>query len=436
MEKRSLLEDLFLAYYNARKNKRNTINQLRFEMDLEHNLFDLCCRIQKKEYVPDPCTAFIISKPVKREVFTSSFRDRVIHHLFFNYVSPVFERTYIHDCYSCRKGKGSHYGVKRIDHHIRSCSGNYTRPCFVLKLDLRGYFMSIDRAILHKQVTDTLHKYADRKDSDGIKWKDKLDYDLILYLAQAIIFNDPTKNFHRKGSPSDWDGLPPDKSLLHSPEGCGIPIGNLTSQLFSNVYLASFDNYIKRELRFKHYGRYVDDFYIVHQDKNILKEAIPKIAAFLRDKLKITLHPKKIYLQKYENGVLYTGAYIKPHRIYVGNKTKANMRKALEEQKTKENVNLNSLRCTVNSYLGTMKHYRSFHIRKKIMTDHAWVFKYGCVRNCCSYYKLSGSPALSNLRPESLSLAVNPENPNPETTFKEVKRGKDLQLAMWVKSAK
>ncbi|MDR1883605.1 MAG: RNA-directed DNA polymerase [Prevotella sp.] len=435
MEKCSLLEDLFLAYYDARKNKRNTINQLRFEMDLEHNLFDLCCRIQKREYVPEPGIAFIVFKPVQREVFAANFRDRVVHHLFFNYVNPIFERTYIHDCYSCRKGKGNHYGVKRLDHYIRSCSDNYTRPGFVLKLDLQGYFMSIDRTILHKQVTDTLHKYADRNDSDGVKWKDKLDYDLVLYLAQAIIFNDPTKNFRRKGSLSDWDGLPSNKSLFYSPKGCGLPIGNLTSQLFSNVYLTPFDNYIKRELKFKYYGRYVDDFYIVHQDKDILKEAIPKITAFLQNELKVTLHPKKIYLQKYENGVLYTGGYVKPHRIYVSNRTKSSMRKALEEQKKNGNTDLTGLRCTVNSYLGTMKHYKSFYIRRKIMKDHAWIFKYGCVRNCCSYYKLNKSSTLSNLKPDFSSF-MDTKNPNTETTSNKVKRGKDLQLAMWVKSAK
>jgi hypothetical protein len=259
---------------------------------------------------------FIVFKPVQREVFATDSRDRVVHHLLFNYVSPVFERTYIADCYSCRKGKGTHYGIKRPDHHIRSCSGNYTRPCFVMKPDLQGYFMSIDRRLLYKQVESVLLRYAGRKDTEGVKWKDRLDYDLVFYLARTIIFNDPVKNYRLKGSPSDWDGLPRNKSLFHASEGCGLPIGNLTSQLFSNIYLTPFDNYVKRDLKFRHYGRYVDDFYLVHHDRETLKGAIPKIASFLKDELKVMLHPQKIYLQQCGNGVLYTGAYIKPHRLY------------------------------------------------------------------------------------------------------------------------
>ncbi|MFV0420347.1 MAG: reverse transcriptase domain-containing protein [Dysgonomonas sp.] len=389
MRTNNLLEDLFYAYYDARKNKRNTINQLRFEMDMERNLYDLYTQIQERTYEPKPSLAFIVFKPVQREVFAADFSDRVVHHLLFNYVNPIFERTYIEDCYSCRKGKGTHYAVKRVEHHIRSCSNNYTRPCFVLKLDLQGYFMSIDRSILYDSVKNTLEKYADRRDIDGVKWKDKLDYDLIMYLMNVIIFNDPTKNYYIKGSRSDWEGLPPNKSLFYSREGCGLPIGNLTSQLFSNVYMSHFDNYVKRDLKFKHYGRYVDDFFFIDNDKDRLKAVIPTIDAYLKDKLRIKLHPKKIYLQRYENGILFTGGYVKPYRTYVGNRIKTNMRIGLEELKKEKNMNLDTLRCSINSYLGIMKHYKSFYIRRDIMMKHAWVFKYGCVRNCCSVFKLN-----------------------------------------------
>ncbi|MDR1882967.1 MAG: RNA-directed DNA polymerase, partial [Prevotella sp.] len=230
-------------------------------------------------------------------------------------------------------------------------------------------------------------------------WNDRLDYDLVLYLARTIIFNDPVKNCRLKGSLADWNGLPPNRSLFNSAEGCGLPIGNLTSQMFSNIYLTPFDNYVKRDLKFKHYGRYVDDFYLVHQDKEVLVDAVPKIAAYLRDELKLTLHPKKIYLQKYEHGILYTGAYVKPHRIYAGNRVKANMSKRLEELKSGERVNPSGLRCTVNSYLGIMKHYKTFDLRRKIMMNNAWVFKFGCVRHCCSYFKLNKS-AGKNIPPE------------------------------------
>lgn len=396
MKKNNLLTDLYHAYYDARKNKRNTINQLRFEMDMEHNLYDLYRQIEERRYVPRASIAFIVSSPVQREVFAADFSDRVVHHLFFNYVNPIFERTYIEDCYSCRKGKGTHYAVGRVDHHIRSCSDNYTRPCFILKLDLQGYFMSIDRSILFQKVKQTLEKYAGHRDTDGIRWKDKLDYELLLYLAKVIIFNDPTTNYHIKGSKADWEGLPPNKSLFHSPKGCGLPIGNLTSQLFSNVYMSDFDNYVKRDLKFRHYGRYVDDFYLIDNDKDRLKAAIPKLDAYLKNELGLKLHPKKIYLQHYDRGILFTGGFVKPHRIYVGNRIKGNMTKTLDILKKEKELDLHALRCSVNSYLGIMKHYKSFNIRKKIMIRHAWVFKYGYVRNCCSLFRLN-SPGRDKL---------------------------------------
>lgn len=389
MRKNNLLADLFHAYYDARKNKRNTMNQLRFEMDLETHIYNLYQQIRDRKYAPKPSLAFIVFKPVQREVFAADFSDRVVHHLFFNYVSPIFERTYIEDCYSCRKGKGTSYAVKRMEHHIRSCSNNYTRPCFILKLDLQGYFMSIDRSILYGMVKSTLEKYAERRDADGKKWKDKLDYSLIMYLAEVIIFNNPAKDYHIKGSRADWDGLPPNKSLFYSREGCGLPIGNLTSQLFSNIYMSGFDHYVKRELKFKHYGRYVDDFCIIDTDKERLKWAILKISAYLENELRITLHPKKIYLQPYENGVLFTGAYIKRHRTYASNRVKGNMGKRLNELKKEKEPDLSALRATLNSYLGVMKHYKSFYIRKEIMVRHAWIFKYGYVRNCCSVFALN-----------------------------------------------
>jgi len=136
-----LLEGLFVAYYAARSNKRNTINALKFEKHFEHNLFKLCEDIIERKYDPQPSICFIVNKPVKREIFAADFRDRVVHHYIYNHISPVFEKTFINDSYSCRKGKGTHYGIQRLDHFIRSCSHNYSKDCYILKLDIKGYFM-------------------------------------------------------------------------------------------------------------------------------------------------------------------------------------------------------------------------------------------------------------------------------------------------------
>ncbi len=186
-----LLIDLFQAYYDARSNKRNTLNALNFEMDYEHNIFKLHEEIINNTYKIKPSICFINYKPVQREIFAADFRDRVVHHLVYNYIAPIFDKTFINDSYSCRKGKGTHYGIKRVGKFIRSCSQNYHKDCYVLKLDIKGYFMSIHRGLLYKLVKSTLLKYRNETD---------FDLQLILGLLEQIIFNDPTRNYILKGT--------------------------------------------------------------------------------------------------------------------------------------------------------------------------------------------------------------------------------------------
>ncbi|HCB51317.1 TPA: hypothetical protein DEP21_01925 [Patescibacteria group bacterium] len=152
-----LLLDIFQAYYDARCNKRNTLSQLAFELDFEHSLFELYEELKTRTYEIGQSICFIVSDPVKREVFASSFRDRVIHHLIYNYIYRLFDRHFIYDSYSCRLEKGTHYGIRRMDHFIRSCSQNYTRDCYILKLDIKGFFMSIDKEILKQQIAEKLN---------------------------------------------------------------------------------------------------------------------------------------------------------------------------------------------------------------------------------------------------------------------------------------
>lgn len=365
--KQKLLIDLFQAYYYARSNKRNTLNALNFEMDYEHNLFQLHEEIISGIYKIKPSICFINYKPVQREIFAADFRDRVVHHLVYNYIAPIFDKTFINDSYSCRKGKGTHYGIKRVSKFIRSCSQNYHKDCYILKLDVKGYFMSIQRALLFSMVKATLLKY---------KNKTNFDLQLVLGLLEQIIFNDPTKNYIMKGKRNDWDGLPPSKSLFHSGEGKGLPIGNLTSQLFSNVYFNQFDHFAKKELGIKYYGRYVDDFIIVHPDKNYLLQIIPVINNYLQKELMLTLHPKKIYLQHFSKGVQFLGAIIVPYRNYVSNRTKSNFystvnnwNRIIENEQTMTEIQKQDFLCTVNSYLGIMSHYKTNNLKNKIMFE-------------------------------------------------------------------
>lgn len=305
-----LLTDLFFAYYCARQNKRSSPSQVRFERNLAENLMDLYRDISDGRYKVGRSMCFVIKDPVLREVFAASFRDRVVHHLLFNWLSPIFERGFIYDSYSCRKGKGTGLGVERLMHHVRSCSDNYSKPCFILKLDIEGYFMSINRNKLYEMISCKLVSYAEHHPCP-------FDLNLALRLLSLIIFNDPTKGCYRKGVPSDWDRIPKSKSLFHASECCGLPIGNLTSQLFSNIYLSVFDDFVKRELKFKHYGRYVDDFYLVSESKEDLLSAIPKIRTFLFKELGLRLHPRKIHLTTAGKGVRFLGKMFKPGRFFV-----------------------------------------------------------------------------------------------------------------------
>jgi RNA-directed DNA polymerase len=166
-----------------------------------------------------------------------------------------------------------------------------------------------------------------------------------------------------------------------------LPIGNLTSQLFSNIYLHSFDEYIKKELSLPYYGRYVDDFFVVHKNPFYLKELIKTIKKFLKDTLGLILHPKKIVLQQYSKGVNFLGATLKPHRIYVSNRTKLNFKKCIATWKTflENNIptllDLQKIRASINSYLGVVKHYRTYNIVYHILIKNRdnTLFQYGYV---------------------------------------------------------
>lgn len=352
-------EELLQAYYNCRKNKRNTVNALAFEIDYETYLIQLCNDINNTNYKLGRSIAFIVNKPVKREIFAADFRDRIIHHLIINKLNPLFERKFIFDSYSCRVNKGTHFGIKRLDKFIRTCSHNYTKDCYILKLDIQAFFMNINKFTLFTKLEQFINANYNHSDKR-----------IIIDLCKQVIFNKPTLKCIKKSKNSDWEELPNSKSLFHSKPNCGLPIGNLTSQVFANFYMDSFDHFVKHDLGIKYYGRYVDDFVIVHNEKEYLKSLIPKFSEYLSTSLNLTLHPKKIYLQHFSKGVKFIGSVIKPNRIYIANRTKGNFYEAIEKQnkiarhhkptKEEQAIFLSSM----NSYLGIMKHYKTYKHRK------------------------------------------------------------------------
>ncbi len=344
---------LFKAYKEARKNKRNTINQLKFEAELETNLLRLANDLWNKTYELSSSICFVSKRPVAREIIAADFRDRVVHHLLYEWIYSIFDRQFIYDSYSCRVGKGTLFGINRAKGFVRAASDDFRKNCYVLRLDISGFFMNINRQILWNQIMEGLEK---------THYKNVPDKDLANFLIQKFVFDEPLKHARFKGSESDWVTLPKNKSLKNSPPGCGLPIGNLTSQLFGNIYLNSLDHYIKRILKIKSYGRYVDDMVFVHSNKNVLLDVIGEVRNFLSDKLRLTLHPNKIYLQPVSNGFSFLGAFILPWRMYPSRRTVGYFRECLTKDGTKEQL---------QSYHGYFSHFDFYKEERRMLAAYS-----------------------------------------------------------------
>lgn len=354
-----LTEDLFRAYYEARRNKRNTHNALQFELDLEHNIIQLSREIAERTYSLSKSICFIVDKPVKREIFAAHFRDRVVHHYLISKLMPIIENQLIYDTYACRKGKGTLFGMKRLGKFMRKCSNNFTTSAYILKLDIRGFFMNIKKTLLNEKVQALIRKKYHEEDKE-----------ILCYLSKTIILNSPEHNCIIKGSKQNWEGLPDSKSMFKTPADCGLPIGNLTSQVFANLYLSDLDYFVKRELKCKYYGRYVDDFFIVHRQKEALLKFVRDISLFLKERYALVLHPQKIYLQSVSKGISFLGGVIKPYRSYVGHRVKKNLFCALENNRflnVSEQERRQELEAILNSYYGFSVHHRTCRLFEKVI---------------------------------------------------------------------
>lgn len=363
LTRKKLLRDLYVAYYDARKHKAMRSYVRHWEKNLKANMDSLCDDLMKRCYKPLPSKCFIVEYPKKREIFAAMFRDRIVHHLYFNYTHGLFERTFIQDSYSCIKGRGTHYGIGRVTDFCRKESHNWQRKCYAMHLDIRGYFMHIVRKKLLQIAIDSLRKMATHKCQDGKTWNDVLDMDFLIWLTEMIVMLDPRENCIIVGDRSNWIGLDPAKSMLHLEDGLGLPIGNLTSQLFSNVYLNPFDQFVKRELKCKYYGRYVDDGIVVSHDKEWLLALVPKIQRYLKETLGLDLHMGKLQISEVHHGIEFLGSYIRHYRTYVSRNTLQRIEKkiALLDFSKPQKI----LR-SVNSYLGIFQHTASYNIRRRL----------------------------------------------------------------------
>lgn len=348
-----LLKELYFCYLEARKNKRHTRDEHLFELNDFENLTRLRDDIIQKRYKPSRGVAFITYKPVVREIFAAPFRDRVVHHFLFNQVSPWWDRRFIYDSYSCRKDKGTLMGIKRMQHHMRQVSQQGTRETYVIKLDIQGYFMSLPR----KRVYERVCWGIEQQYGADLAWL----ADIVRYLWKEVIFDNPIDGVRIRGSFNEWQNLPESKSLFCQPPGRGVVIGNLSSQLISNIYLDQLDRFIKFELGYKHYGRYVDDFYLVvpAEDLERALQDIEKIDEFLYS-IELTLHPKKRYIQNIRRGVPFLGTIIYLNNIVPDRRFLGNFYQSLLDYSAGRSSDE-----SVVSYLGYLSNYDGKNIAKK-----------------------------------------------------------------------
>ena len=348
-----LTEQLYYAFAEARKGKTRTINEQLFEENRDSELYSLACEIINQTYEPQRSVAFIITNPTPREIFAASFRDRVVHHFLIQQTGDFWDKRLSPRSFSCRNGKGTLYGIHCLENDIRSVSHNYSRPAWVMKIDIQGYFMSLSRQYLFDRVCWGLDKQ--------FPFTGPL-YNICRYLWKKVLFDNPLNGVKLKGNISNWDILPRSKSMFYSKDGRGIVIGNLTSQWVSNMALDPFDRYVTFVLGVKHYGRYVDDAYFVASSKEELLAIRPTVNAFI-DKLGLTVHPRKFFLQPATHGIPFLGVVIYPGHTVLGRRFKRNM---WHVRTTIENEGLSDKnRRSMEAYRGLAVHYNYKTIYQK-----------------------------------------------------------------------
>lgn len=363
-------EYIIAAYEDCRKGKASSPDAIRFETYLFENITDLVEKINSRTYEPMPSITFVVSRPVYREVFAANFRDRVIHHYIALRLEPLFEGVFSDRTYNCRCGKGQLYGVRQLAADIKECSENFTKPCWYLKCDMKGFFMSIPREEL-----------ADKVDAfilDNYKGDDIED---LRYLSRVTIMNDPTKNCIKRSSEETMAKVPLGKTLRGAKKNHGLPIGNLTSQHDANFWLNDFDWMLEIILHIYYHVRYVDDMVLVARRKETLLRLMPMIRETLAS-LGLRLNEKKFYFQHYSKGVRFVGAIIKRDRIYSVNNTINNFRRSVRKlndaARNGDIEAINHAIQSVNSYLGIFGYYNEYGMKRQIIKDEldeeAWKF--------------------------------------------------------------
>jgi RNA-directed DNA polymerase len=323
--------ELVQAYFDCRKHKRNTGSALAFEANLENNLQQLFDDLKAGTYRPGHSICFIILRPKPREVWAAEFRDRVVHHLLYNRISERIHASFIADSCACIPGRGTMYGAQRLESKARSITQGWTRNAFYLKCDVANFFVSIDKHILRQLLAERI----------PAGWW--------MRLAETLLFQDPRIGVQVQSRPERMALIPQHKSLFNQVASKGLPIGNLSSQFFANIYMNELDQFIKHQIRAKHYIRYVDDFVLLHESPQWLNAVRIQIETFLNDRLALRLNPKKTILQPVHRGIDFVGQVIKPHRRTLRRRT---FNEALQRVQRMPAVDLFE---SGNSYFGLLR---------------------------------------------------------------------------------
>ena len=308
------IENLLATWERFIRGKRKKRDVRTFQLQLADNLLQLHRELTEKTYEHGAYSAFNISDPKPRNIHKALVRDRIVHHLLYKELYWYFHERFIFDSYSCRKYKGTHKALDRFKFFAGKVSKNHTCICYVLKCDVKKFFASIDQEVMMKILGRHI------EDAE-IKW----------LISQVL------------------------KSFQTTAPYIGLPLGNLTSQLLVNIYMHEFDMYMKQGLRVKYYIRYADDFVILSEDKKYLEELLPKIESFLGDKLHLSLHPDKVFIQTYSSGVDFLGWTHFSHYRTIRTRTKRKILGSLKGYPRPE---------TVNSYRGLLGHGNTYSIQK------------------------------------------------------------------------
>lgn len=337
--------DMLNAYLDCRRRKRNKKDPLVFEMNFGDNLRQLLEEVNNETYQIGRATVFTVAWPKPREVWAAQFRDRVIHHLLYNEVGAYFERRLIEDTFSCIKERGVLAAAQRVQQFSRKITENWHKKAWVLQVDIANFFVSISR----QKLWDILSGHFENPDS------------LTGRLFHRVLFHNPIDNPIIKPN-CDAEIVPRHKSLWHARPGYGLPIGNLTSQFVSNVYLDELDHLVKHQFKAKYYARYVDDAIFLSRDRDELKEWAQWYNEYLVAERELHLHPSKVRIYPVDQGINFVGYIIKPFRLYPRRMTvssaKEMLRCFLSDSDNWEHFD------SLQSYMGVFRHAHTYSLRK------------------------------------------------------------------------